>query len=149
MELNGFCAAIIFIRFEGFCKNNKYYAWWLLLAGSTRRLRLVEAEMTTDLMKKLVNNSLFEYYGGLHCHSAVQITLETKIFLSPSRLGPSLRVFPCLATGSEDSFYLISVQVKTGLTTTFSSSSKLEVVSGSVTTESDSSEDVSKMEYFT
>ena len=52
-----------------------------------------------------------------------------------------------VAVGSEDYFhlYLISVQVKIGLTTTLYSSSPLEVVSGSVTTESDSSEDVTSL----
>ena len=55
MELSGFCAAIIFIKFEGYFKNNKYYAWWN--AAGRHRLRWVEAEMTTGLMKKLVNNT--------------------------------------------------------------------------------------------
>ena len=92
MELSGFCAAIIFIKFEGHCKNNKYYAWWN--AAGRRRLRWVEAEMTTGLMKKLVSNNFLSTWVVLPFLSVVQITIETKIFLSPSRLGPSLRVFP-------------------------------------------------------
>ena len=62
MELSGFCAAIIFIRFEGYCKNNKYYAWWN--AAGRRRLRWVEAEMTTGLMKKLVSNNFLSTRVG-------------------------------------------------------------------------------------
>ena len=124
MELNGFCAAIIFIKFEGHCKNNKYYAW--RNAAGRRRLRWVEAEMTTGLMKKLVSNNFLSTRVGFTLPFCGTNYIRDQDISVPQPVRTIIKGFPTfLATGSEDYFYLylISVQVKTGLTTTFSSSS--------------------------
>ena len=48
------------------------------VAAGRRRLREVEAKLTTGLGSKSISKILLEYFVGLPCHSAVQMLLETQ-----------------------------------------------------------------------